>query len=69
VTPVSYLETGVIYCDENLDKLAQFPGACSSTVWHDVKARPHDAASLRAPRAHAREGRAPSLSRSVSRIR
>jgi DNA modification methylase len=35
VNPVSYLETGVIYCDDNLAKLAQFPGACIDLIYLD----------------------------------
>ena len=35
VAPISYLETSVIYCDDNLAKLAQFPGACVDLIYLD----------------------------------
>src|SRR2546421_11561173 len=33
--PVGYLETGVLYCDENLRRLAQFPDGCIDLVYLD----------------------------------
>lgn len=35
MSPVSYLETGVIYCDDNLRRLAQFPAECVDLVYLD----------------------------------
>lgn len=35
MAPVSYLETGVIYCDENVQRLAQFPGECVDLIYLD----------------------------------
>ncbi len=35
MNPVSYLETGVIYCDENLQRLAQFPDDCIDLIYLD----------------------------------
>lgn len=35
VTPVNFLETGVIFCDENLNKLAQFPNECIDLIYLD----------------------------------
>jgi DNA modification methylase len=33
--PVGYLETGVLYCDDNLDRLTQFPADCVDLVYLD----------------------------------
>jgi DNA modification methylase len=35
MNPVSYLETGVIYCDENLQRLAEFPADCVDLIYLD----------------------------------
>jgi len=35
LNPVSYLEAGVIYCDENLQRLAQFPAECVDLIYLD----------------------------------
>jgi DNA modification methylase len=35
VAPVGYLETGVIYCDDNLHRLSQFPAACVDLIYLD----------------------------------
>jgi DNA modification methylase len=35
VAPVSYLETGVIYCDDNLHRLPQFPAECVDLIYLD----------------------------------
>ena len=35
MTPVSYLETGVLYCDDNLHRLAQFPPECIDLIYLD----------------------------------
>ncbi len=35
MNPVSYLEAGVIYCDENLQRLAQFPAECVDLIYLD----------------------------------
>jgi hypothetical protein len=35
VAPVGYLETGVIYCDDNLHRLSQFPDECVDLVYLD----------------------------------
>jgi DNA modification methylase len=35
VTPVGYLETGVLYCDDNLQRLAQFPAECIDLIYLD----------------------------------
>jgi DNA modification methylase len=35
VAPVSYLETGVLHCHENLDLLVQFPDECIDLVYLD----------------------------------
>lgn len=35
MAPVSYLETGVLYCNDNLARLAQFPAACVDLVYLD----------------------------------
>jgi DNA modification methylase len=35
VNPVGYLETGVLYCDDNLERLAQFPSECVDLVYLD----------------------------------
>src|SRR3954468_14015686 len=33
--PVGYLETGVLYCDDNLERLAQFPADCVDLIYLD----------------------------------
>ena len=33
--PVSYLETGVLYCADNLRQLAQFPEECVDLIYLD----------------------------------
>ncbi len=35
MTPVSYLETGVIYCDDNLHRLSEFPAECIDLIYLD----------------------------------
>ncbi len=35
MTPVSDLETGVLYCDDNLKRLAQFPDDCVDLIYLD----------------------------------
>jgi DNA modification methylase len=35
MTPVSYLETGVIYCDDNLHRLLEFPAECVDLIYLD----------------------------------
>lgn len=35
MTPVAYLETGVIYCDDNLHRLSQFPAECVDLIYLD----------------------------------
>jgi DNA modification methylase len=35
VTPVGFLETGVIYCDDNLRRLSQFPSECVDLIYLD----------------------------------
>jgi len=35
VAPIGYLETGVIYCDDNLHRLAQFPAECVDLIYLD----------------------------------
>jgi len=35
VSPVSFLETGVIYCDDNLRRLSQFPAECIDLIYLD----------------------------------
>lgn len=35
MTPVSFLETSVIYCDDNLHRLAQFPAECIDLIYLD----------------------------------
>jgi len=35
VTPVGYLETGVLYCDDNLHRLSQFPAECIDLIYLD----------------------------------
>lgn len=35
MTPVSYLETGVIYCDDNLHRLSEFPAECVDLIYLD----------------------------------
>lgn len=35
MTPVSYLETGVLYCDDNLRRLSQFPSECVDLIYLD----------------------------------
>lgn len=33
--PVGYLETGVLFCDDNLDRLTQFPADCVDLIYLD----------------------------------
>ncbi len=35
MNPVGYLETGVLYCDDNLQRLAQFPAECIDLIYLD----------------------------------
>ena len=35
MTPVSYLETSVLYCDDNLHRLSQFPDDCIDLIYLD----------------------------------
>ena len=35
VTPVAFLETAVIYCDDNLHRLSQFPADCIDLIYLD----------------------------------
>lgn len=35
MVPVSYLETSVLYCDDNLHRLAQFPNECIDLIYLD----------------------------------
>ncbi len=35
MAPVGYLETGVLYCDDNLHRLAQFPSECIDLIYLD----------------------------------
>jgi adenine specific DNA methylase Mod len=35
VAPVAYLETGILYCDDNLHRLAQFPSDCIDLIYLD----------------------------------
>lgn len=35
MTPISYLETGVLYCDDNLRRLGQFPDECIDLIYLD----------------------------------
>jgi DNA modification methylase len=35
MAPVGFLETGVIYCDDNLHRLAQFPDECVDLIYLD----------------------------------
>lgn len=35
VNPVSYLETGVLYCDDNVHRLSQFPDDCIDLIYLD----------------------------------
>src|SRR6266542_1795239 len=35
MTPVSYLENGIIYCDDNLRRRSQFPSECVDLVYLD----------------------------------
>ncbi len=35
VNPVGYLETGVLYCDDNLQRLMQFPSDCIDLIYLD----------------------------------
>jgi DNA modification methylase len=35
MTPVGFLETNVIYCDDNLHRLAQFPAECIDLIYLD----------------------------------
>ena len=35
MTPVGFLETNVIYCDDNLHRLSQFPAECIDLIYLD----------------------------------
>ena len=35
MTPVSYLETSVLYCDDNMHRLAEFPSECVDLIYLD----------------------------------
>lgn len=35
MNPVGYLETGVLYCDDNLERMAEFPAGCIDLVYLD----------------------------------
>lgn len=35
MNPVGYLETNVLYCDDNLDRLAEFPAECIDLIYLD----------------------------------
>ena len=35
MTPLSYLKTSVIYCDDNLRRLQQFPDECVDLIYLD----------------------------------
>jgi hypothetical protein len=35
MTPVAYLETSVLYCDDNLNRLAPFPTECVDFIYPD----------------------------------
>lgn len=35
MAPIGYLETGVIYCDDNLQRLSQFPADCVDLIYLD----------------------------------
>ena len=35
MTPVGYLETNVLYCNDNLERLAQFPSECVDLIYLD----------------------------------
>src|SRR3954453_17131200 len=35
MTPVTYLETNVLYCDDNLHRLPQFPDECVDLIYLD----------------------------------
>ena len=35
MAPVGYLETGIIYCDDNLQRLSEFPAECVDLVYLD----------------------------------
>src|SRR5271157_3684754 len=35
MAPVGFLETGVIYCDDNLHRLSQFPDECIDLIYLD----------------------------------
>ena len=35
MNPVGYLETGVLYCDDNLHRLAEFPAECIDLIYLD----------------------------------
>jgi len=35
MTPIAYLETGVIYCDDNLHRLSEFPAECVDLIYLD----------------------------------
>jgi DNA modification methylase len=35
VAPISYLETDILYCDDNLERLSQFPSECIDLIYLD----------------------------------
>lgn len=35
MNPVAYLETGVLYCDDNLARLSEFPADCVDLIYLD----------------------------------
>ena len=35
MNPVGYLETGVLYCDDNLERLPEFPDDCVDLIYLD----------------------------------
>ncbi len=35
MAPIGYLETGVLYCDDNLHRLSQFPPECVDLIYLD----------------------------------
>src|SRR5438270_6821995 len=35
MNPVGYLETGVLYCDDNLERLPEFPDECVDLIYLD----------------------------------
>src|SRR5437868_4107237 len=41
VAPVGFLETSVIYCDDNLRRLSQFPPECVDLIYLDPPLRSH----------------------------